>query len=214
MALLFPPGANTVVRLAIGVAGVGGLGSILFLLGWARSPYATQQYDPVEQPVLFDHRHHVQDDGIDCLYCHGRARVSAYAGVPAASLCMGCHNQVWNGSALLEPVRASFFSDQPIAWARVNNLPDFVYFNHAAHVTRNVGCVSCHGRVDQMGKVFAAAPLSMDWCLGCHRNPGPRLRPEDRITDMAWQASDPSMGEAIRRERHIDPPTQCSGCHR
>jgi predicted CXXCH cytochrome family protein len=214
MAALFPPASNVVVRLTLALGALGGAGALLFLLGWARSPYATDQYEPVEQPVLFDHRHHVRDDGIDCLFCHDAARTSAYAGVPAASLCMSCHNQVWNGSAILEPVRQSFFSNEPIRWERVNRLPDFVYFNHSAHVTRGVGCVTCHGRVDEMAKVYAAMPLTMQWCLDCHRDPAPHLRPEDCITDMEWKPASVAAGERLRRDGNVNPPTECSGCHR
>jgi hypothetical protein len=214
MPALFSPASNSLVRLALALAVLAGGGGLLFLLGWARSPYASGQDELIEQPILFDHRHHVRDDGIDCLYCHDGARTSAYAGVPAASLCMSCHNQVWNGSALLEPVRRSAFSNEPIRWERVNRLPDFVYFNHSAHVTRGVGCVTCHGRVDEMAKVFAAAPLTMQWCLDCHRNPSPSLRPQDRITDMEWTSTGTALGNALREERRINPPTECSGCHR
>jgi hypothetical protein len=214
MAALFPRSSNAFVRIALALAALGGGGSILFLLGWARSPYATGQFEPADQPIMFDHRHHVRDDGIDCLYCHDGARTSAYAGVPAASLCMSCHNQVWNGAALLEPVRQSFFTNTPIRWERVNRLPDFVYFNHSAHVTRGVGCVTCHGRVDQMAKVYPAAPLTMQWCLDCHRAPQAHLRPQDRITDMEWEPKSAGDGARLAIENNIHPPTECSGCHR
>ena len=214
VAALFPPASNFLAPLALGMTLLSGAGALLFLLGWARSPYSTGQLEPIEQPVLFDHRHHVRDDGIDCFYCHDAARTSAYAGVPAASLCMSCHNQVWNGSALLEPVRQSFFSNTPIRWERVNRLPDFVYFNHSAHVTRGVGCATCHGPVDEMARVYAAMPLTMEWCLYCHRDPSPYLRPEDRITDMKWSQTGVAAGERLRQDNHVSPPTECSGCHR
>jgi len=214
MPALFPPGSNLVLRAGLLCIGLGAMGGLAFLLGWARSPYATGEGEPVEQPIPFDHRHHVRDDGIDCFYCHGAARSSAYAGIPAASVCMSCHNQVWNGSAILEPVRASAFSGTPIQWERVNRLPGFVYFDHRAHVSRGVGCVSCHGRVDQMAEVYAASPLTMQFCLDCHRDPAKSLRPQDRITDMDWHPADEDDGQRLEQARAIHPPTDCSGCHR
>jgi hypothetical protein len=182
------------------------------LIAWARSPLATGEGEVIEQPVQFDHRHHVRDDGIDCFYCHGDARISAYAGVPAASLCMGCHSQIWNGSASLEPVRVSAFSGMPIAWQRVTRLPGFVYFDHRAHVTHGVGCVSCHGRVDQMAHVYAATPMTMTFCLDCHRDPRPQLRPQEAITDMEWTPTD--QRRVLPGVRDVHAPTDCSGCHR
>jgi hypothetical protein len=182
----------------------------------ARTPYVTNQYNPVNQPIAFDHRHHVRDDGIDCLYCHYEATRSKYAGVPPTSVCMNCHSQVWPTAERLDPVRASWFEDRPLRWNRVHKLPDFVYFDHSAHVSHGVGCVVCHGRVDLMGQVYAEAPLSMSWCLDCHRDPDPHLRPQSAITDMEWMPTRPAreIGAEVRRESAIQPPVTCSGCHR
>lgn len=176
MAALFPPWTNTATRMVLlALAGLG-LAVLLIPMGYARSPYATGQGNPVLQPVQFDHRHHVRDDGISCLYCHGDVMRAPYAGVPATEVCLGCHNQIWNDSTLLAPVRDSAASGRPIPWQRVNSLPDFVYFNHAIHVTRGIGCVSCHGRVDEMAAVYQVAPLTMGWCIDCHRDPTPQDR--------------------------------------
>lgn len=203
---LFPASANAIYWLAIGAIALGALAVPTFFILWARTPYSTGQGEPVIQPVKFDHRHHVRDVGIDCLYCHNNAKEAPYAGVPATSVCMGCHGQIWTESPELAPVRASYFEQKPLVWQRVNSLPDFVFFDHSIHVKNGVGCVSCHGRVDQMGHVYQDKSLTMGFCLDCHRNPEPHLRPLDRVTDMEW-AGPPATNQV----RHI---TDCSGCHR
>jgi hypothetical protein len=163
------------------------------LLLYARSPYGTGQTGPVEQPVQFDHRHHTADVGIDCRYCHSSVETASTAGMPSSAVCLNCHSQIWNQSPLLDPIRASYFDGKPIAWKRVHDLPDFVYFNHAIHVTKGIGCESCHGRVDQMAAIEQVAPLTMAWCLDCHRDPTPHLRSPDF---------------------QVSPRTNCTTCHR
>ena len=215
MSSLFPRWSNTVFGLVVFLLGALTLGAMAAPMVFVRTPYATQAGNPTLQPVTFDHRHHTRDDGIDCLYCHFEAERSRYAGVPPTELCMGCHSQVWNDSPLLAPVRKSFFTKTPIRWARVHALPDFVRFDHSAHVKKGVGCVTCHGRVDLMAAVYQVAPLTMEWCLDCHRSPDENLRPLDRITDMVWQPAEPRAltGAALRRGLRAAPPTQCSTCH-
>ena len=185
---------------------------------WVRTPYVTQQYDPVDQPLAFDHRHHVRDDGIDCVYCHYEATRSPYAGVPPTSLCMNCHSQVWQESARLEPVRASWFEDRPIRWARVHKLPGFVYFDHSAHVSHGVGCVECHGRVDTMPRVFAVAPLTMTWCLDCHRDPDRAPATAERDHQHGVVALRGRAARSAPRssaQLTLAPPVEtCTGCHR
>jgi hypothetical protein len=180
---------------------------------YVRTPYVTNAGFNVVQPVMFDHRHHVDDDGIDCRYCHATVETSPYAGVPPTATCMGCHDQIWNQSAMLEPVRRGWFTGLPIQWKRVHQLPDFVYFNHSIHVTRGIGCVSCHGRVDQMAQVFQVQPLTMGWCLGCHRDPEPNLRPRDQITSMTW-IPDEGAGARLAAEYGTRRLTSCTTCHR
>ncbi len=216
MASLFPPWSDTVFRACLAIAALGVVGVPTAMMLWPRTPYVTSQADPKDQPVAFDHRHHVRDDGIDCLYCHYEARRSAYAGAPPTSVCMNCHSQVWQESARLAPVRESWFSGEPIRWQRVHQLPQFVYFDHSAHVTRGVGCAECHGRVDRMPRVYAVAPLTMAWCLDCHRDPAPHLRPESEVTNMEWEPERPrrQVGDELRVRLGIDPPVSCSGCHR
>ena len=213
---LFQPWSDTIFRICLVAAVVATCGLPTAMVLWVRTPYVTGQYDAIEQPVAFDHRHHVRDDGIDCLYCHYEATRSKYAGVPPTSVCMNCHSQVWQESNRLAPVRASWFEDRPIRWRRVHQLPGFVYFDHSAHLSHGVGCVECHGRVDRMARVFAVAPLTMQWCLDCHRDPGPHLRPLGELTNMASSPSisRPEVGAELRRELHVDPPVSCTGCHR
>jgi predicted CXXCH cytochrome family protein len=213
---LFPASANAIYWIAIGGLGALAIGAPIGFIVWARTPYAQGSQEPAAQPVKFDHRHHVRDVGIDCLYCHSSAKSAPYAGVPATSLCMGCHNQIWASSPELEPVRRSYFEQRPLVWNRVNSLPDFVFFNHAIHVNKGVGCVSCHGRVDQMGQVYAAKSLSMAFCLECHRAPEQHLQPLDTVTDLEWTPSVPQaqLGKELRAQLGVRSITDCSGCHR
>jgi hypothetical protein len=213
---LFPPWSDTVFRLCLALAVAGVLSIPVCTMLWVRTPYVTKQDEPVDQPVLFDHRHHVRDDAIDCLYCHYEAERSKFAAAPPTSVCMNCHSQIWQGTDRLRPVRASWFEGQPLRWRRVHQLPQFVYFDHSAHVSHGVGCVECHGRVDRMAEVYPTESLTMQWCLDCHRDPDPHLVPQSEITSMEYSPdrSRRELGANIRRERHIDPPVSCTGCHR
>jgi hypothetical protein len=165
-------------------------------------------FSPV-QPVEYSHKLHAGNLGMDCRYCHNTVERSAFAAVPATQTCMNCHAKVKTDSERLAPVRESYASNQPIEWIRVHNLPDYVYFNHSAHLSAGVGCSTCHGRIDQMERVAQAQPLSMGWCLECHRNPEPNRRDRQDLTRMDWQPGSP--GRAIRP---VNPPVNCSGCHR
>ena len=174
---LFPAWSDSALRVGIVIAAALGVAAVVAPMIYMRTPYNTGQENPPDQPVAFDHRHHVQDDGIDCRYCHSTVERTPYASLPATEVCMGCHNQVWSGSPMLEPVRASQLSGAPIPWNRVHWLPGFVYFHHAIHV-RRFACERCHDRVDRMAVVYQAQPLTMGWCLDCHRKNGPA-----RLTD-------------------------------
>lgn len=215
---LFPPWANSVTWVVVGTVLAAIVGIPVALMVWVRTPYLTGERRPPEQPVLFDHRHHVRDDGIPCLYCHYPADRGPYAGVPPTELCMGCHGQIWNESPLLEPVRRSFFTGQPIAWRRVHVLADFVYFDHHVHVRRGVGCVSCHGDVANMPQVFPIAPLTMSWCLDCHREPERFLQPPETVADPAWRPPEGearlALGREVKARLGVNPPTNCTACHR
>jgi hypothetical protein len=214
MAALFPPWSNTATTVALGALGVVIVAALATPMIYARSPYATGQEAPLLQPIAFDHRHHVRDDGIDCLYCHEGAERSPYAGVPAADRCLGCHNQIWNDSELIAPLRASATTGAAIRWRRVHSLPDFVYFDHSIHVNRGIGCVSCHGRIDEMAAVHQTGRLTMSWCLDCHRDPVPHLRPRDQITSMTWTPESPAQQPALANEYRTRRLTHCSTCHR
>lgn len=215
MAWIFTPRANTAVRVIVLLAlatPVGGIGLLMLL---QRSPLETEQMQPVAQPIQFDHRHHAGDEAIDCRYCHSSVEVSSSAGYPSVGTCLNCHTQIWNASALLEPVRELYFADLPIPWNRVHNLPDFVYFDHSIHVNKGVGCITCHGRVDLMPSIAKAQPMTMQWCLECHRNPLPHLRPLDRITSMRWERHEPELpGQELARLYNVQPRTSCTTCHR
>lgn len=216
MAALFSRRSNTTVHRLIGGAIVLLVGVPFLLYWWVRSPYVTGQGRPVEQPIpIFSHQIHVTGLQIDCRYCHYTVERAAPAGMPSSATCMPCHNSIWREGPLFEPVRRSIASGLPIPWQRVNRLPDFVYFNHAVHVTGGVGCESCHGRVDQMAEVRQTAPLTMRWCLDCHRNTEPHLRPVQEITTMGWQPSTLS-GAANWPRRHytVQELTTCTACHR
>jgi menaquinone reductase, multiheme cytochrome c subunit len=169
-------------------------------------------YTP-DQPVPYSHALHAGELGMDCRYCHSAVEFSSKAAVPPAAVCMNCHSQVRTDSPKLGPVRSAYADNAPLKWVRVHDLPDYVYFNHSAHVTRGVGCESCHGRIDTMVKVSQEKPLTMGWCLECHRNATPNLRAPENITKMGYK---PSREESlkVRDENHINPPTNCSTCHR
>ncbi|WP_437594849.1 cytochrome c3 family protein [Sorangium sp. So ce1000] len=216
MASVFPRWSNTAFRLAIAAVILGGAAAVSAPMIYVRTAWNTGQNMPVQQPVQFDHRHHVQDDAIDCRFCHYTVGRSGTAGLPSTADCMGCHSQIWNQSPKLELVRSSYFSDTPIVWQRVNDVPDFVYFNHAIHVNKGVGCVTCHGRVDQMPEVRQATPMTMGWCLGCHRAPERHLRPLSAITDMDWDAGPDAerIGRQIAQQLGVRHLVHCSACHR
>ncbi len=216
MGQIFHQSTNTISRVSI-------FGAVFFLgaLGWVftaldRSSYNTGQGVVLRQPIPFSHDHHTSALGIDCRYCHTSAETAASAGIPPTATCMNCHKQIWANSPMLEPVRTSFQDRQPIAWDRIHDLPDFVYFDHSIHLAKGIGCVSCHGRVDQMPLVYQASSLQMEWCLECHRDPEPHLRPRSEVANMAWQApaDEPELAARLLETYHVQSKTSCSVCHR
>jgi hypothetical protein len=219
MSQVFPRTANAVARMSL----AGGLALVL-LTAWIifslmRSSWATRQHEFVEQPIQFSHAHHAGGVGIDCRYCHTSVETSSFAGIPPTRTCMNCHSEIWNTAPILDPVRASFRDNRNLTWVRVNDLPDFVYFNHQIHVRQGVGCATCHGRVDQMPLTYQAAPLLMEWCLDCHRAPEKYLRPRDQVFNMAYEppANQLDLGRRLKQDYGIstvEHMTSCSVCHR
>lgn len=216
MAAPFARWTNTAFRIALAAFAATIIGTPVVAMMYMRTPYITMTGNPVSQPVAFDHRHHVRDDGIDCRYCHMTVETQAHAGIPSTETCLNCHSQIWTSSPLLEPVRRSYFENRPIEWKRVHFLPDHVYFDHSIHLAKGVGCVSCHGRVDLMAEVSKAQPLTMQWCLDCHRNPAPHLRPQSELTSMQWAppANSDAFGRQLAQQYDVRPPVNCSTCHR
>jgi hypothetical protein len=182
--------------------------------------------------VPFSHQHHVTGLGIDCRYCHTSVETSSFAGIPPTKTCMNCHSQIWTNANLLEPVRASYKSGESLQWTRVNQLPDFVYFNHSIHINKGVGCNTCHGPVDLMPFMYQQESLQMEWCLDCHRNRNNYLRPRDQVFNMRYQpptganpvvvdekqyTDQAELGAALEKKynvRSVKDITNCSTCHR
>ena len=194
----------------------GGPVYLLALWAYGLRPEAIRIGYPPKQPVPYSHALHVGELGLDCRYCHTTVEKSAHAAVPPAQFCMNCHSTVRTDSALLQPVRDAFSQGAALKWTRVHDLPDYVFFNHSAHVTRGVGCEECHGRVDQMDEVFQYAPLTMGWCLDCHRDPAPHLRDPSLVTTMGYAPAGDrrEIGRQVAAKNQIQPPTYCSTCHR
>jgi hypothetical protein len=201
--------------MVLGILGPGALLYLVVLVWYGGSPKTTDVGYRPEQPVPYSHALHAGELGIDCRYCHNTVDTAAGAAIPPTQTCMNCHAKIRSQSAKLIPVQESYATGLPIRWIKVHDLPDYAYFNHSAHVSRGVGCVSCHGRVDKMEVVYQAEPLSMGWCLDCHREPERHLRPVEYVTDMAWQAEDQlALGRELRETHNINPSEDCSTCHR
>ncbi len=211
---IFHRSANAIAKGSI----VGGI-FLVGLLGWLvyqfnRSPYVTQQGVQLEQPVPFSHQHHVAGLGIDCRYCHTSVEESSFAGIPPIATCMNCHSQIWTEAPLLEPIREAYRSGIPVRWERVHRLADFVQFNHSIHVSKGIGCASCHGEVQKMQLTYQSSPMTMQWCLECHRKPERHVRPRDKVFDMEWQAEDQkTLGAQLVKEYRIQSKMNCSVCH-
>ncbi len=229
---IFHRSTNTLSR-----ATIYGAVFVVAALFWAaaeiqRSPYVTYAGVRRPQPVPFSHQHHVAGLGIDCRYCHTSVETSSFAGIPPTKTCMNCHSQIWTNAPLLEPVRESYKTGKSLVWTRVNDLPDFAYFNHSIHINKGVGCNTCHGPVDRMPLMYNYASLQMEWCLDCHRGPEKYLRPRDQVFNMRYEqptGSKPvevdgkeytdqlALGTDLVKKyklRTVTDITSCSTCHR
>ena len=218
MSQIFHRSTNTLSKISIMSAAfvVAALAGVLVMVD--RSGYSTRKGVTLMQPVPFSHEHHVAGLGIDCRYCHTGVETSATAGIPPTATCYNCHKLIWKDSPMLEPVRASFRTGEPLRWTKVHDLPDFAYFNHSIHVAKGVGCAECHGRVDKMSLMRSENPMQMRWCLDCHRNPEAHIRPKDQIFSMTWKAEDQAvLGAQLAKEYHLRTTsdlTSCNTCHR
>ena len=211
---MFPRKADVLPHLTLMGSLAGGVFAILFIWYYFSPEYTDVGYAP-EQPVEYSHRLHAGQLGISCQYCHTNVKDAAHSNVPATQTCMNCHSQVRTDSPKLLPVRESWATGESIEWIKVHKLPDYAQFSHAVHTNNGVGCESCHGRIDQMEVVFQSEPLSMGWCLECHRNPEQFLRPNSEIATMGFDYPDDFVQQNLKRieAENIQPPTNCSACH-
>jgi hypothetical protein len=218
MPQLFRPGADTIARTVLVCILIFPFAFVGIAYAFMRSPYVTGQSVTLTQPVPFSHQHHVGGLGLDCRYCHTSVETGRFAGMPPTSTCMTCHSQLYTNTAMLAPVRESLAEHRPLHWQRVNRLPDYVYFDHSIHIAKGVGCSTCHGAVSRMPLLRQAAPLTMGWCLDCHRNPVSQIRPHSAVFDDNWTAPKDQLELGRRRlvEYHIqlEHLTDCSKCHR
>ncbi len=215
MAQVFPKWANKAPMVLGAATTAFALFAVFGVWYWFSPRFTDVGYRP-EQPVPFSHRLHAGELQVSCFYCHGNVERAAVASVPPTQLCMNCHTLVARDKASLEPVRQSASGGLPLMWVRVHKLPDYAYFPHAPHIRAGVGCSSCHGDVKSMDRIEQVEPLSMSWCLDCHRNPRKALRAPAELLDTAWV---PPADQEVRAakwmaERHLAPPVDCSGCHR
>jgi hypothetical protein len=216
MPAIFPRGTNRLPLLAI--VGVLLLGTAVMAGVWyyMTPEYARVGYTPI-QPTPFSHAVHVDQVGLDCRYCHSAVERSWYSNVPAANTCMNCHNQVLKDDPRLALVRQSAATGKPIPWVQIHKVPDFVYFNHSVHVNRGISCVHCHGEIHKMDEVRHAKTLSMAFCLECHREPAPNLRPKEKITDLDWnphQHLPKDWFTKTKDQMKVNASQNCSACHR
>lgn len=217
MAAIFTRKANLFMQLALAAAGIGLVAFFLLIWGVPLMNYNTQVSLIPNQPVPFSHKHHVSGLGIDCRYCHDSVEFASNAGMPPTETCMTCHSQIWTNAAILAPVRESLAEHKPLRWQSVYTLPDYVYFDHSIHVAKGVGCTECHGPIGDMPITRKATTLYMSWCLECHRDPAPHLRPKEAVFDPHWvRGEDTPSGAELMRRYHIHPQTlsDCSVCHR
>lgn len=217
MANIFPRWSNLLpIKLVVCAAA---LGAVLTLGVWYyfTPKYTRVGYMPV-QPVPFSHKIHVGQLGLDCRYCHSFVEVAAHSNIPNTQTCMNCHSHVQKENPKLQPVRDSWATGRPVPWVQIHKTPDYVFFNHSVHVNRGISCASCHGEVNEMEVVYHKQPLSMDWCLECHRHPENFLRPQEEVFNLTWTPpvgqTQRQIGLELKEKMNVTPPENCAGCHR
>lgn len=218
MPQVFSPSANTLARVIIVGGGLLVAVASGALFTFYRSPFVTNVNIAKAQPVAFSHQRHVAGNGIDCRYCHTSVENSSFAGIPATETCMSCHSQILPDSTILQPVRDSWNNDTPLVWTRLNDVPDFVYFNHSVHIAKGVGCTTCHGQVDEMPLTWKAETLHMQFCVNCHERPEQALRAKEDVFSTTWRAPSDQLeiGKQLLENNkiHTSQLTNCSVCHR
>jgi Cytochrome c7 and related cytochrome c len=217
MSAIFRPSANIVTQVVLLGLGTLVAGGLIWWWAWPRMDYVRHRSWIVKQPVPFSHQHHVAGPGIDCRFCHVTVETAGNAGLPPTYTCMTCHSRIWTNAEPLAPVRESLANNTPIVWHRVTDLPDYVYFNHKIHIAKGVGCESCHGTIQDMALTEKTRTLTMGFCLDCHRDPGPNLRPPEAIFNTAWHRTPDTPSTAdLLKQYHVGGRnlTDCSICHR
>lgn len=212
---LFTKKHDLIARALTALVALGALGGAAAYTYLSHPNHIDTGYQP-QQPIPFSHKLHAGNLGMSCFYCHSTVERAAHAAVPATETCMNCHHQVKPNSPFMRQIKESYDSGRPIEWVKIHRLADYVYFNHSVHISAGVSCVHCHGRIDQMIEVRQAEPLSMAWCLDCHRNPAAKIRPVEEVTNLAWQPDRDAaeIGREIIAQKGLAPPVNCSGCHR
>lgn len=207
---VFTPKADVIARAVMALAALAFLGVCVGMYALTR-PRGQPTIGMVQpQPVMFSHEHHVGRIGLDCRYCHAHAEESDFAGLPTAETCMNCHLQLYTDAAMLEPVRAAWRENRPVAWRRVYTVPDFLRFSHKVHVNDGVACVSCHGRMDEQSLTAQSTPMTMAWCIDCHRHPDRRLVALDHVYEPGAEPGHEPTSASVDRRGLL---TNCSACH-
>ena len=214
---IFPKWTNKIPLIIGIIVPIKLVGVIFFVWHYFSPKYTDVGYRP-RQPIPYSHKLHAGDLGMDCRYCHSSIEKTGYADIPTTDTCMGCHKLILKDSPRLAPLREAYASDKPIEWVKVHMLPDYARFNHSVHLSAGVGCTTCHGNVNQMDIVHQDQPLSMGWCLECHANPTPHLRPRNEITNMNYDPTTSQYNPLTdpTRMRQPSPPSTdsgCGGCH-
>ncbi len=232
MSTIFPKWVNALPALFAG----GALSTAALAVGgvwyYFTPKYWSVGYEPVQPGTGFNHQLHAGQLGMDCRYCHTKVEVSPEANIPSVATCIGCHGEAnklkaWDPTVNMNHkkntdfIREAYNADQSIEWRRIHKLPDYVRnFPHNSHVNAGVSCYSCHGNIARMPVVAQNQPLSMGWCLECHRDPAPNIVGKERVTQLFWVEHDMKVNAARRQEgatllekTRLEPPQGCGSCH-